>query len=334
MLSKLNSVQDIRHFGEQVSQSPLNKYRLYSSLVDVKTLPIFRATFAEFIATGVMVLFSCCAGSADPANDIPDPTVLRIALVNGLLIATMIWIFANLSGAHVNPAVTIGFLVARRISALRALLYLLAQISGAVLGAAVARVIVYSSANELLGVTLLHHRITVVQGFFIELLMTMVLMLTVMASSDSIRVELQGSKPLSIGLCVAMNCFIFAPFTGASMNPARSLGPAVIVKRYEDHWVYWVAPILGASIGALLYDHLVHTNVSIHRFTAYLTNPDYNSEDIEYPIQSFWKSNDRQPSVYFDMAQPKNPRKSEVMPTLHEEEQMNDYSSEEGYPHV
>lgn len=248
---------------------------------ELRSWPVWRAMVAEFIGTLVLVFIGCgaCIGGAWP--DLPVPTFLQIALAFGLSVATMIWSFGHVSGGHINPAVTCGFLVARRISLARAALYIISQCAGAIVGAGILKGLTPPNSNETFGLTTVWKELTPGQGCGVEILITFILVFCVFASVDGRRADLNGSTPLSIGLAVSV-CHLFAiKYTGSSMNPARTFGPAVITNKWQHHWVYWVGPIIGGIIGALLYELVFSASASLKNLKQFFTSPIYGQEEEE-----------------------------------------------------
>ncbi|KAL5022665.1 hypothetical protein ScPMuIL_001820 [Solemya velum] len=273
----------------------LVRYRMVTSLDDVKSLRFWKAVGAEFLGTLLLVLIGCgsCVTLGKEYTELEGQQivvikdgsegVVRIALGFGLSVATIVWCVGHVSGGHINPAVTCAFFITRRISLARALIYILAQCIGAIIGAGVLRGLTPEEHRHALGATLLHSSVDGGKGFGVEFFITIVLVLTIFATSDKKRRDLNGSFPLTIGLAVAM-CHLFAvPYTGASMNTARSFGPAVVMGEWEDHWVYWVGPILGGIIAGLLYDNVFASNASLSKARGFLLSSDYDSE--KFPPQ-------------------------------------------------
>uniref|UniRef100_A0A646QFZ0 Aquaporin-2 n=1 Tax=Hemiscolopendra marginata TaxID=943146 RepID=A0A646QFZ0_9MYRI len=214
---------------------------------EYQNLDLWKASVAEFVGTLLLVLVACgtCAS---------EPELVDIALAFGFSIATVVQCICHVSGGHINPAVTIGLLVTRKVTVIRALVYVIVQCIGAILGAALIEAFV-THADDV-GVTKIHGDLNVGQGLGVELFITFILVLTVYAVTDANRTDIKGSAPLAIGLAIAM-CHLFAvPLTGSGMNPARAFGPALIYNSWDDHWVYWVGPILGGIAAGLLY-HLL-----------------------------------------------------------------------------
>ena len=200
-----------------------------------------RPHLAEFIGTLALVFFGCGA----IANGLP-PTA--VALAFGLVIAVMIYTFGHISGAHFNPAVSIGFAVGRHLPWSTTATYAAAQIAGAIAGALVLRMTLGPQAD--LGVT--RPAGSELQAFIWELVLTFFLMLVITAVATDIRAAGQAAA-LAIGGTVALGALVGGPVSGASMNPARSLGPAIVSGDLTGLWIYLVAPVLGAVAAALVY---------------------------------------------------------------------------------
>lgn len=174
-----------------------------------------------------------------------------VALTFGLIILAMIAATGHISGAHFNPAVTIAFAVMRHFRWRDVPLYVAAQLSGAVIGALTLRLLFGSVAN--LGATLPAGN--PFQAFGLEILLTAVLMFVII----SVATDAHGAgqlAALAIGGTVALDALWGGAISGASMNPARSFGPALIAGVWRDQWVYWLGPILGALIGAAFYQFI------------------------------------------------------------------------------
>lgn len=166
---------------------------------------------------------------------------LDVSLTFGLTVAVMIYFFRRVSGAHINPAVTIGAVLAKRLSKKHLLPYLSAQLFGAVLGSFVLKLIFPNSTY--LGATMPVGPENI--SFIFEFIMTFILMFTIL-NTDS------RWTGLIVGAVVGLEAYVGGPVSGASMNPARSIGPAVVSGHYEHLWIYIVAPVAGAilAVGA------------------------------------------------------------------------------------
>ena len=132
-------------------------------------------------------------------------------------------------------------------------MYIGFQLAGSIVGSLILQNISPAEARGQLSVTLVHADINVIQAFVVELIITFVLVFTIFSCVDSRRKDLHGSFPLQIGLAVAVGGLFGGPFTGGSMNPARSFGPAVASGIWTNHWVYWLGPIAGCLIAAFVY---------------------------------------------------------------------------------
>lgn len=201
--------------------------------------------FAEYIGTFVLVF----AGTAAiVVNDITGGTVTHvgIAMVFGLVVASMIYALGDISGAHINPAVTVDFWVARRLPGREVIPYIVSQ----VLGAVCASLVVYLlfTNHGTLGATLPTGSFW--QSFSLDVVLTFILMLTIINVATGAK-EKGIMAGAAIGGVVALAALLGGPISGASMNPARSLGPALVSRSLSALWVYVTAPPLGACLAVL-----------------------------------------------------------------------------------
>lgn len=178
-----------------------------TSLDDVRSVVFWKALFAEFFGTFILVLIGLGSTVQGWQNDTFD--VVQVAFCFGLAVALSIWIVGHISGGHINPAVTIAMLVTRRASFIRAIMYIICQCIGSIAATALMLVFTPSAQRGALGTTSLSGGVTPAMGFGIELCITMVLVLTVFATCDSKRTDHGGSFPLIIGLSVTM-CHLWA----------------------------------------------------------------------------------------------------------------------------
>lgn len=220
---------------------------------ELKSWSFWRAVMAELIGMVLFIFIGISSAIGNPHNKNPDQEV-KVALAFGLAIATLAQSLGHISGAHLNPAITLGLLASCQISFLRAVLYILAQMLGAIIASA----IVYGiHPNSSLGVNSLNN-ISPGQGFGVEFLATLQLVLCVIAVTDKRRTDVTGLAPLAIGLSVGLGHFAAISFTGCGINPARSFGPALIKRNFKNHWVYWLGPMCGGIAAAIIYDYLLY----------------------------------------------------------------------------
>ncbi|XP_066841833.1 lens fiber major intrinsic protein [Anser cygnoides] len=218
---------------------------------ELRSSSFWRAVLAEFLGSLLYALL----GLGASLRWAPGPHgVLGAALAFGLAQATLVQALGHVSGGHLNPAITLAFLLASQLSLPRALGYLLAQLLGALAGAGVLYGVTPAPVRGTLGLSALHPSVGPGQGTVVELLLTAQFILCVFASFDDRHDGRPGSAALPVGFSLALGHLFGIHYTGAGMNPARSFAPAVITRNFTNHWVYWAGPLLGAAVAALLYD--------------------------------------------------------------------------------
>ncbi|XP_004599035.2 aquaporin-5 [Ochotona princeps] len=247
---------------------------------EVCSVAFLKAVFAEFLATLIFVFFGLGSALKWPSA---LPSILQIAMAFGLAIGTLAQALGPVSGGHINPAITLALLVGNQISLLRAVFYVAAQLVGAIAGAGILYGLAPLNARGNLAVNALNNNTTPGQAVVVELILTFQLALCVFSSTDSRRTSPVGSPALSIGLSVTLGHLVGIYFTGCSMNPARSFGPAVVMKRFSpSHWVFWVGPIVGAVLAAILYFYLLFpTSLSLSERVAVVKGTYEPEEDWE-----------------------------------------------------
>jgi aquaporin Z len=203
----------------------------------------------EFV--GVFALIFVAAGGAAYARSPID-----LALANGLVIAVMVCAAAPISGGHINPAVTLGFLVTRRIAPLLAVVYWVAQFSGAVLAALLLKWVIPNAAEKAtnLGVPSLGSGISSGPAVVIEAVLTFFLVWVVFATAVDPRGTFKQIAGLAIGFTIAFDVLMAYGLTGGAMNPARAFGPQLAGNHWTHFWVWYVGPCAGAVIAASLYE--------------------------------------------------------------------------------
>ncbi|XP_056416413.1 aquaporin-5-like [Hyla sarda] len=241
------------------------------------SLAFYRALFAEFLATLILVFFGLGSALRWPAA---LPTVLQISLAFGLVIGTMVQVMGPISGGHINPAVTFAFVLGSHISIWRGILYVIAQLLGGLAGAGILYGVVPPPIRGNLAINTLSNNTSPGLGFVVEMFLTLQLVLCVFASTDSRRTDNVGSPAISIGLSVTLGHLIGIYFTGCSMNPARSFAPAVIVKSFRNHWVFWIGPLVGGAVGSLLYNYVLTPTVRSPREKLAIFLGTYDPEDV------------------------------------------------------
>jgi aquaporin TIP len=207
---------------------------------------------AEFVGTFTLIFIGVGSIIADHTTG-GAVGLTGIALAHGLAIACMVSATAHVSGAHLNPAVTVAALSVGRIKASEALKYIISQCAGAVAAAAAIKFVtpLDSVTATSLGTPMLGANISLMQGLVMETILTFFLAFVICGTGLDARAPRMGG--LFIGLTVTLDVLAGGSITGAAMNPARSLGPALVGGHLENMWIYWVGPILGAVLAAMIY---------------------------------------------------------------------------------
>jgi aquaporin-4 len=223
-----------------------------------------RAWLAEAIGTYCLVFFgplsiALSLGSFSKTSVLDIQDLFMISLAHGAAIGLMVYAFGHVSGAHFNPAVTISMLVTKRISVKEAIPYIASQIIGAIIAAASLKAIIPDLGIKVNFGTqpgpsdLLNQ--SVLSGFAVEAILTFFLV-TVIFMTAVHKKAAAGMYGLAIGGMIFLDHLIGVPLTGASMNPARTLGPAIISGYWTNHLMYWIGPIVGAIIAGLVMNYL------------------------------------------------------------------------------
>lgn len=198
---------------------------------------------AEFIGTFALIFIGAGALAITEAN------LVGVALAHGLVIVTFAYAYGHISGTHINPAVTLGLLIAGEIQIAAAFGYWIVQFVGGILGAVVLNAVLPEAGD--LGVTILGDGVTSTQGLIVEIVLTFFLVNTIFNTAVSGKAG--NFAGLAIGLTLVLSILMGGPLTRASLNPARTLGPAIVSGNYADIWLYFVGPAIGAVLAALLY---------------------------------------------------------------------------------
>ena len=203
---------------------------------------------AEFIGTFALVFFGCGSMILHELNpDVISPD--SIPIIFGGIIAVMIYALGHISGAHFNPAVSIAFYSVGLVNIKKVMLFIPSQILGAVL-ASLAHCLFFGNSHGF-GMTI--NKLSFVGGSSFEVLMSFFLMLTIMGVATDSRAT-KSMAGIAIGSVVAICSFVGGPFTGASMNPARSLGPAFLSGDFSNIIIYIIMPVLGTVLGSIFYN--------------------------------------------------------------------------------
>ena len=219
-------------------------------------LPLVQRVASEAVGTFCMVFAAAGSAMADGMSG-GAVTLLGGALASGLVVALVIHATGHISGAHINPAVTLGFVLAGVLRARDAVPYWAAQIAGAVIAAFSLRAMFGPVAN--VGGHVPAGGITA--AFGVEIVITFTLMFVIMAVVTDKRAP-AGTAALAIGAAVAVGILVAGTISGGSMNPARTFGPALASGNWAGHWLYWAGPIIGACVAALAYGRLFPVPVS------------------------------------------------------------------------
>ena len=217
--------------------------------------PLAQRLTAEVIGTFTLIFIGAGSiivtqGSVDAAS------VVAVALAHGLAIATMVSAVGHVSGGHFNPAVTVAAWVTRRMGSGAAVAYVVTQLAGGALGAFALRLLIPGDLWEpvSLGTPLVAPILADWQAIALEAVLTFLLVWVVFATALDPEGAFGKIAGLAIGLVITMDILVGGPFTGAAMNPARSFGPAVVSGELTGIWVYFLGPVIGGTVAALLYD--------------------------------------------------------------------------------
>ncbi|GJZ86307.1 nodulin-26-like protein [Tanacetum coccineum] len=233
-------------------------------LDNVPVLPSYcQKIIAELVGTYILIFTGCGAALVDRDRSL---TILGIAMVWGFCLVALIYTLGHISGAHFNPAVSISFAASGRLPLIYVPMYVISQILGSTLACLTLEALFNHQKDTLPTLTQFSTPTTGLEAFLWEFIITFILMFSIngAATDDRSSKELAG---LAIGATLLINVIIAGPITGASMNPARSIGPAVVANEYKNLWIYIVAPIVGALTATSVY--------------SLLRQPKLNEEDIE-----------------------------------------------------
>jgi aquaporin Z len=206
-----------------------------------------RALVAEFIGTFTLILIGAGAGAISAGG------VVGVAFAHGLVVLTFAYAYGHISGTHINPAVTIGLWVGKQIDTASAIGYIIVQLLGAIVAGYVLLFLLGSDSS--LGATVLADGVSPLQGLVLETILAFLLVNVIYNTAVSGKAG--NFAPIAIGLTLTLNILMGGPLTGASFNPARTLGPAIAGGNFADIWLYLVGPVVGGILAALLYLNLL-----------------------------------------------------------------------------
>jgi len=222
---------------------------------------------AEFFGTMVLVLMGCGSAVIAGANGTTGVGLLGISFAFGLSVVGMAYAIGHISGCHINPAITLGMVIAGRMKTNEAIVYIIAQILGAIVGAGLLFVIASGKEGYSLAVNGLGQNgyaasspahYDLLSGFVAETVFTFIFLFVIFGATSTKNIY-GGFAGLSIGLCLVLIHIVGIPVTGVSVNPARSIGPALLVggAAISQLWLFIIAPILGSALSAVVWRYLL-----------------------------------------------------------------------------
>ena len=224
---------------------------------------------AEFLGTMILVLMGCGSAVIAGGNGTTGVGLLGIAFAFGLSVVAMAYAIGHISGCHINPAITIGMVVAGRMKASESIGYIISQILGGIAGAGILLLIAGGKPGFDISATGLGQdgygiaspqNYSMMSGFIAEVVFTAIFLLVIFGSTSSKNIN-GGFAGLAIGLSLVLIHIVGIPVTGVSVNPARSIGPAIFVggTAISQLWLFIVAPVLGSIIAAIIWRYFVET---------------------------------------------------------------------------
>lgn len=238
----------------------LNSYRsLFLFTLEMAVYNTSQKLVAEFLGAFALVFFAAGAICTERFLQSSGTGLLATALASGLAIAVLSLAFGHVSGAHFNPAVTIGFWITKRMNTMEVLGYWIAQILGGVVAAFVLKAILPRDdawQPVLGGVPDLMRDFTRLPAMGLEALITFFLVLVYFSTTSEDNIEARSLSGFAVGLVYTIGILVAGPFSGAALNPARAFGPALASSHWSNQGVYWVGPLAGGFLAGLIYDAL------------------------------------------------------------------------------
>ncbi|RVE70795.1 hypothetical protein OJAV_G00067910 [Oryzias javanicus] len=239
---------------------------------ELRSRKFWSAILAELL--GTLVLVSAVLGASVPGPEEAAVGPLYPAAAVGVAIVALCHCFGEMSGAQVNPSLTLSLLATRRLDALRALVYIAAQCLGACLAAWMLYLALPLKTTAEHFVNRVPIELNAAQALGVEVLCTFQMVFTVYSVEDQRRRDSPEPGNLAIGAAHSAGVLIGARFSGASMNPARSLGPAIVTGFWENHWIYWIGPVMGALLAGVSHEFFFARSASRQKLVACLTCKD------------------------------------------------------------
>ncbi|BFF93937.1 neurogenic protein big brain [Drosophila madeirensis] len=255
-----------------------------SMQAEIRTLEFWRSIISECLASFLYVFIVCGAAAGAGVGASVSSVLLATALASGLAMATLTQCFLHISGAHINPAVTLACCVVRSISPIRAAMYMTAQCGGGIAGAALLYGVTVPGYQGNLQAAISHSAaLAAWERFGVEFILTFMVVLCYFVSTDPAK-RFMGNSAMSIGAAYSACCFVSMPY----LNPARSLGPSFVLNKWDNHWVYWFGPLVGGMASGLVYEYIFnsrrsqrHTKGSIDNDSSSIHSEDELNYDMD-----------------------------------------------------
>ncbi|KAM8967606.1 aquaporin-4-like [Pelodytes ibericus] len=236
----------------------------------------------EFLA--VLLFLVVSLGSTAGLN-LPGPNDSQIAICFGFSIAILIHCFGHICEVYLNPAVAMAMICTRKITVAKGLFYIIIQCLGAIAGAGIVALITPHDKWPV-GVTQENESISHGQALLVEAIITFQLVFTIFASCDKKRTDVKVPIPLIIGFSVTIGHLFAIQYTGASMNPARSLGTSVVFNKWGNHWIYWIGPMMGGILAAFVYEYLFCPDPEVKlKLQANFRRPENEDESVQIHVR-------------------------------------------------
>ncbi|XP_037897381.1 neurogenic protein big brain isoform X2 [Glossina fuscipes] len=273
-LETMRRDQQTNAFNSRLSSTLQPKKNMQA---EIRTLEFWRSVISECLASFFYVFIVCGAAAGAGVGASVSSVLLATALASGLAMGTLTQCFLHISGAHINPAVTLASCVIRTISPMRATMYITAQCGGGIAGAALLYGVTVPGYQGNLQAAISHNAsLAAWERLGVEFILTFVVVLTYFISTDSVKKVMGNSAP-SIAASYSACSFVSMPY----LNPARSLGPSFVLNKWENHWVYWFGPLIGGFASGLVYEYIFNTRRNVRRIKINMENDtsSINSED-------------------------------------------------------